>query len=339
MSVQQEFTYTSNATAGEIAQRLRGGSDVLLLTHTKPDGDAIGSCLALHRGLRQIGIGSRILLAGPLDPNLKSIANSDDRIEHFEEVGLPDAEPDLIVILDTGALSQLEPFVEWLAPRQAKVIGIDHHARGDNVASMRLVEVTCAAATEALVPILEGLGVEIARDTIAEALFLGLATDTGWFQFSNAGPKVFTLAARLLEAGADKDALYSRIEQQSSLARMKMQARALATLRLVKDSTIAMMQLGPEDFAETGARIEELAGIVNEPMEIGSVRASILFVEFDSGTTKLSFRSKPGTEGQPGEDVNELAARFGGGGHVHAAGARIKESLDAAVAQVEAELG
>lgn len=335
---QQEFVYQSNATVAEVAQRLSGAEDVLILTHTKPDGDAIGTSLAMHRGLRQIGVAGRVLFAGPLDQNLASLANVQDHVEVIEKDGLPTSEPDLILVVDTGAWSQLEPFAEWLKQRRDRVIGIDHHARGGDVASMRIVDVQCAAATQAVFPVLEELGVDIARDSIAEALFIGLATDTGWFRFSNAGPEVYRLAARLLEAGADKDALYIRIEQQSSPGRMAMQARALATLRLVQNSSIALMQLRPEDFKETGARLEELAGIVNMPMEIGTVQASILFVEFDPGTTKLSFRSKPGIEGRPGIDVNELAARFGGGGHVHAAGARIASSLDAAVAQVESEL-
>ena len=120
---------------------------------------------------------------------------------------------------------------------------------------------------------------------------------------------------------------------------MAIQGRALLSLRLVKDGAYALMRLDPNDFAETGAKLEELAGIVNEPMEIGSVRASILFVEFEVGTTKLSFRSKPASGGQPGVDVNELAAHFGGGGHVHAAGARIAGSIDEAIRQVEAALG
>jgi phosphoesterase RecJ-like protein len=131
-----------------------------------------------------------------------------------------------------------------------------------------------------------------------------------------------------MEAGADKDAIFARIEQNSSKSRMDMQGRALMSLRLVEDDSIALMRLTPEDFAAAGARPESLAGIVNMPMEIGSVRASILLVEFEPGLTKVSFRSKPATEDVSLVDVNELASRFGGGGHVHAAGARISSSLD-----------
>lgn len=336
MTVETGFTYESNTSIDAMGDRLKAAGRVLILTHTKADGDALGSCLSLHRGLRQIGVEGRIMLAGPLDPNLASLIGPEDTVEFFETVGLPDNEPDLIVILDTGAVSQLEPFVEWLAPRYAKVIGIDHHTRGDNVASMRLVDVSCAAAVEALVPVLEAMGVDLTRDSIATSLFLGLATDTGWFKYSAAGPQVYRLAARLMEAGADKDELFARIEQQSTFGRVAMQGRALSSLTILDG--FALMMLRPADFKETGAKPEDLAGIVNMPMEIGSVRASILLVEFEPGSTKVSFRSKPAVDGHDAVDVNDLAATFGGGGHVHAAGARIKSGIDGARAQVEAAL-
>ena len=336
MTVNADFAYTSNTTAEAIAEKLVASERVLILTHTKPDGDAIGSCLSLHRGLRQLGITSRVLFAGPYGSNLASMITPEDTVECVEKVGLPDVAFDRIVILDTGATTQLEPFLNWLAPRYSKVIGIDHHARGDNVASMRLVDTSCAAAVETLVPVLEAMGVDLARDGIATSLFMGLATDTGWFKFSSAGPRVYRLAARLMELGANKDELYATIEQQSSLARVAIQGRALSSLRLV--NSFAIMELNKRDFEETGAKLEDLAGIVNSPMEVGAVRASILLVEFDLGTTKLSFRSKPAVGALQAIDVNELAATFGGGGHVHAAGARIKEPLAQASATLEAAL-
>ena len=333
------FQYTSTASVAEIATKLSSARSILILTHAKPDGDALGTSLALHRGLRQVGVSSSVLLAGPIDPNLGSLKKDVDTVDRVEDAGLPHDAPDLGVVVDTGAWNQLEPFGEWLRARRDQTVGIDHHARGGDVASMRHIDVTCASATQALVPILDALLVDISRDHIAEALFVGLATDTGWFRFSNAGPKVYELAARLMEAGADKDAIFARIEQNSSKARMDMQGRALMSLRLINDDSIALMHLTPADFAASGARPESLAGIVNMPMEIGSVRASILLVEFDSGLTKVSFRSKPATDSSSFVDVNELAARFGGGGHVHAAGARIPSSIAEAEKTLLAGIG
>lgn len=337
------FIYESNASPASLAEALREAGEVLILTHQKPDGDALGTTLGLHRGLRQVGVESRIRLSGPIDPNLLAMVGPEDRVDRVEQVpeGEPpvDGEPALIAVVDTGAWTQLDPFTEWLRARVDRVIGIDHHARGGSVAGRRVVDVGCASATQALVPVLDALGVDLARDRIAEALFLGLATDTGWFRFSSAGPEVYRLAARLMDAGADKDAIYARIEQNATPARFAMLARALGSLTYADHGAVAVMRLGLEDFAETGANMEELAGIVNTPLEIGSVRASVLLTQAEQGRTKMSFRSKPGVEGGSFIDVNELAARFGGGGHVHAAGARQAVDLAEATERLLAMLG
>lgn len=336
------FVYESNVTPESLAEAFRAAADVLILTHQKPDGDALGTALGLHRGLRQVGVSSRVRLSGPIDPNLLSMSGPDDRVDRVEQVpeGAPpvDGEPDLVAIVDTGAWTQLDPFTDWLRARTDRIVGIDHHARGGSVAGRRVVDVRCASATQTLVPVLDALGVDLAKDRIAEALFLGLATDTGWFRFSSAGPDVYRLAARLMECGADKDAIYARIEQNATPARFAMLARALGSLVYAGHGAVAVMRLSLEDFAETGANMEELAGIVNTPLEIGSVRASVLLTQAEQGRTKMSFRSKPGIEGGPFIDVNELAARFGGGGHVHAAGARQDADLAEATKRLLAAL-
>ncbi len=334
------FRYVSNVTVEDIAERIRAAESILILTHHKPDGDALGTSLALHRGLETIGIRSGIILSGPIDPNLLAMTTPEDRLERLENIGsLNDRpEPSLVLVVDTGAWTQLEAVGEWLRSRTDRIIGVDHHARGGSVAGERIVDTSCASATQAMVPLLDALGVDLSSNRIAEALFLGLATDTGWFRFSSAGPEVYRLAARLMECGARKDDIYARIEQNASPSRFAMVARALGSLRFIDHGAVAVMKLGLEDFAETGASLEELAGIVNTPLEIGSVRASILLTQAEAGRTKVSFRSKPPVGSGSFIDVNELAARFGGGGHVHAAGARIDGDLDEAFNEIERKL-
>ena len=334
------FSYVSNASPQEIADRLGGAESVLILTHHKPDGDALGTSLALHRGLESKGIHSEIVISGPIDPNLLTLTIPTDRLERLENLkSLEDQpEPSIIAVVDTGAWTQLEAVGEWLRSRTDRIVGIDHHARGGSVAGQRIVDTSCASATQTLVPVLDALEVDLSTNRIAEALFLGLATDTGWFRFSSAGPEVYRLAARLMEAGADKDSIYATVEQNASPSRFAMLARALGSLRFIDHGAVAVMKLGLEDFADTGANLEELAGIVNTPLEIGSVRASVLLTEAEAGRTKMSFRSKPPGESGSFIDVNELAARFGGGGHVHAAGARVDADLDGAFKQLEQKL-
>lgn len=336
-------TYDSTITHAALAARLRAAKRPFITTHFKPDGDALGSVLALARALRAGGAHAEASLAGPLDRTITGLMQPGEATHVDRGPVVPPAGTDLVAVVDTGAWSQLEHIRDWLRANPALVVGIDHHARGDDVAPARLVQPWCASCTQVLVPILDELGVPLspgprpARHTIAEALFAGLATDTGWFRFSGADDRVYQLAARLLTCGVDKDGLYRMIEQGDPPGRPKLMARALASLEYACDGRIALMRLERADFASTGTGVDDLAGMVNEPMSVGAVEACVLLVQNDPGIVKASFRSKPAA--RPGGrfvDVNHVAAHFDGGGHVHAAGARINGTLDEAAARIRA---
>ena len=342
------MSYLTNSTVDDLARELRGASRVLVTTHQKPDGDALGSVLAVVRACQAIGVAAEGWVVDPCEGNLRSFEGA-TRVAHVHprRPELPADAFDLAVVVDTGAWTQLEVIAPWLRARHDRVIGFDHHARGDQVAARRVVDVGCGSCTALLAHLVDALGVPLAagadergRGSIAEALYMGLATDTGWFRFPNARAAEFALAARLLEAGVDKDAMYQQIEQSSRAERVELQGCALSSLEMIASGRIALMRLRADDFAETGAMLEETAGIVNIPMEIAAVRASVLAVEdTQAGVIKLSFRSKPADDSGTFIDVNELASRFGGGGHVHAAGAKQQGTLDEVIARVRAAVG
>ena len=339
--------YQTNASIESLAAELRAASRILVTTHQKPDGDAMGSVLAVVRACTAAGVAAEGWVVDPCEGNLRTF-EGDTSVHHVDprRPGLPGDGFDLAVVVDTGAWAQLELFGPWLRAMAPRVVGLDHHARGDEVAARRVVDVSCGSCTALLAGLVDAMGVplgygadERGRGSIAEALYMGLATDTGWFRFPNARAREFALAARLLEAGVDKDAMYQQLEQSSRAERVDLQARALSSLHLVAGGTAAMMRLSAADFDETGALLEETSGLVNMPMEISAVRVSVLAVEDSAaGLVKLSFRSKPADETGTFVDVNQLAARLGGGGHVHAAGARQAKPLDEVVAAVEAAL-
>ncbi len=342
------MSYLTNTTVDDLARELRGASRVLVTTHQKPDGDALGSVLAVVRACQAIGVAAEGWVVDPCEGNLRSFEGATHVAHvHPRRPELPADAFDLAVVVDTGAWTQLEVIAPWLRARHDRVIGLDHHARGDQVAARRVVDVGCGSCTALLARLVDALGVPLAagadergRGSIAEALYMGLATDTGWFRFPNARAAEFALAARLLEAGVDKDAMYQQIEQSSRAERVELQGCALSSLEMIASGRIALMRLRADDFAETGAMLEETAGIVNIPMEIAAVRASVLAVEdTQAGVIKLSFRSKPADDSGTFIDVNELASRFGGGGHVHAAGAKQQGTLDEVIARVRAAVG
>lgn len=334
--------YVSNASMVELAKAIRGARRLLVTTHAKPDGDALGSVCAVLRCCRALGIEAEGWITGPFEPNLLSFAG-DDPIVRVDPKSprLPGEGFDLVAIVDTGAWSQVEAMAPWLRPRVEDAIGFDHHARGDRVAARRVVDVGWGSTTGLLSELVAELDVDLSygadsrgRGSVAEAIWLGLATDTGFFRFPNAREREFALAARLVAAGVDKDRILAIVEQSSRPQRLAIEARALASVAYLAEGAVATMAVSRGDLDETGARPEELSGVVQLPMGVGAVRAVIFAVETEPGLVKLSFRSKPRDEAGRMLDVNEVAARFGGGGHVHAAGARIRGSLEDAMRQV-----
>ncbi|MBT4529923.1 MAG: bifunctional oligoribonuclease/PAP phosphatase NrnA [Phycisphaerae bacterium] len=320
----QTGVYESTASYTLLAERITNSNRIVITTHRKPDGDAIGSVVGLARGLASIGKEVESLFIGPIEHGLQ-LAIGDTEYRLLEEHGEPTVEPDLIIVADTGAWSQLEALEPWLRKRKDKVIGLDHHANGDEVAGDRVVDVSAAACTQVVMALFEemGIGLGSGRNSIAEALFIGLGTDTGWFRFSNADARCFADASRLLEQGIDRYQLYRLLEETARPARIELLQRMLASVEYV--GPVAVMELRSADFQETNGSSTDIIGLVNTPLVLENIQAAILLTDSDPSVTKISFRSKPALPSNPDSliNVNELASNFEGGGHIHAAGARV----------------
>lgn len=322
--------YESNATWPQLAQRVRDAGSVALLTHRKPDGDAIGSVLALARALSgQCTVHSH--LVGPVGKSLLELAGETPLVISDNE---PEVDPDLVILVDTGSWVQVGPLSKWLKARRDRVIGLDHHPVGDDIASERIIDPSAASCTMLVLQLLEELGLKVDGDRhgVGEAIFMGLATDTGWFRHSNADAACFKVASYLLERGVDRTRLYRLLEENASTGSLGLLARALGSLQYEFDGRCAIMHLTDQDFTSAGAQRVEVEGIVNQPLGISGVEASILLYADGDDVTKISLRSKPPVE--PGGrfiNVSEIASAMGGGGHVHASGARFTGSIDAAI--------
>ena len=331
----KSISYQTTTTFDAIAKRINEAKKITLTTHRKPDGDAIGSVVGMYRALRSIGCDAEVLIIGPLEHGLSIIAG-DTPIRLFEDAGLPDGDPDLIIVVDTGAWSQLEAIEPWLREHAEKIVGLDHHANGDDVAGDRIVDVSAAAAAQVVMDLLDTMNIDLGSGDgcIAEALFVGLATDTGWFRYSNADARCFADASKLLQHDLNRYDIYRSLEETARPAKMSLLQRMLASLEIV--SNVAIMSLRSTDFSETGGESTDLVGLVNTPMVIEGVQAAVLLTDSNPGITKMSFRSKPALPSKPSSliDVNQLAGHFGGGGHIHAAGARVKEPLEAVKAKL-----
>jgi phosphoesterase RecJ-like protein len=327
------MNYHSTVTMHDLAERIRAATTIVCTSHEKPDGDAVGSVLGLVRALASDKTMHAWLL-GSVPPAMEAMTGDTPWTHVGSAEKIPDVEPDLIIVLDTGAWSQLDILEQWLRARADRVIGLDHHASGDDVAPQRVVDSTAAACTLLVLQLIDCLGIELDM-SIAESLFGGLATDTGWFRQANADAAAFAAAARLLACGVDKDGLYRMIEETARPQRLALHARALATAAWVHDGEVAIMRLTRADFTETGGRRSEVVGLVNAPLVVQGAEMSVLLVEEFEGGVKASMRSKPPrTPGGPFIDVRAVAMQLGGGGHVHAAGVRLDGDLDAAAESI-----
>lgn len=352
--------YRSNVDLPRVASMLRAPPHVLVTTHAKPDGDAFGSVIALTAGLRGLGVKADALLMPPVPAQFKTLRGHEIPHRHTSDFRVPDGA--LVVILDTGAWSQISPLREALTPHLDRTLIIDHHLAGDVPAATKYIDQTAAATCEIVAQLLdelhsaatseqpkgdarsaaqgEALRHPFENRTVADAVFAGVASDTGWFRFSNTRPFTHELAARLLRAGVDHAGLYQLLEQADRPEKLALLGRALASLRFLADGAAVVMTLRAEDFAATGATLEETERFVDIPQLVGSVRVVALLVEppgapgapSDRLMTRVSLRSKPG---ENAVDVNALAKGFGGGGHARAAGAKVDAAIHDVAARVE----
>ncbi|MGB0766560.1 MAG: DHH family phosphoesterase [Phycisphaeraceae bacterium] len=325
--------YTSTITLDRAAQRLAETTGpITVITHSKPDGDAAGTLVALVTALNAIGKQARGVLSPPITDALGFLAES-HAIQVADDPNDFPNDTDRLVIVDTGAYSQLGPLAEPTRGLLDRTLILDHHLSGDIEAKEKYIDPTAAAAAEIIAELIDRLvgdraiGAQ-ARQTINDALFTGIASDTGWFRFSNVTPKTHRLAADLIAAGVDHTGLYARLEQAERPEKLKLLIRAVESLELLSDDRAAVMTLRAKDFAETGARTEETERLIDLPQQVGSVQVIALISEAQTDLgpqTRVSFRSKPTTHAV---NVAELAATFGGGGHARAAGAKIDEPID-----------
>ncbi len=321
------MTYTSTASLEDLAARILAAKTIVCTSHEKPDGDAMGSVMGLVRALSTTHHMHAWLL-GSVPPPIEGLARETPWVRIASPADIPSLEPDLVVLLDTGAWSQIKPLAQWLADRADRVVGVDHHASGDDPAPARYVDASAASCTMLVLSLIDAMGIEPTSE-VAEPLFAGLATDTGWFRQANADAPAFEAASRLLAMGVDKDRLFREIEETARPARLALIARALGSVRWSHDGSVAIMRLARADFDDTDGRRSDVTGLVNAPLVVCGAELSVLLIEERDGGVKASLRSKP--PARPGGafmDARAIARHLGGGGHVHAAGVSLEGSLD-----------
>ncbi len=301
-------------------------SNVLLTTHIRPDGDACGSVVAMCDAL--IALGKMVMPILPselpewyefLFTKKPAILGEDVTVEQLKQGQF--AQPDLIILIDVNSNNQLSKFSEYLKQNNKPVLVIDHHITNDGLGDVELIDTSAAATGLIIFDLLKHADWEI-TEKIAQALFVAVATDTGWFRFNNTDSRVHRSCAELIDAGLNPTQMYRNLYQDFSYNRFKLMAAMLTTLELHFDGRFATQHLLQQDFEHTGAAYNDTENLIDECQRISTVEVAALFVELTDGRVKCSLRSRGDI------DVRKIAAKFGGGGHTAAAGVHLSGPLE-----------
>jgi phosphoesterase RecJ-like protein len=298
----------------------------LLTTHIRPDGDGLGSMLALAEVLERQGKQVLMVIASAFPPRYRFL-DPEGGIKRLEPSAATWAGSEPVFVLDTGTWSQLGDFGPMLRSLPGPKVVIDHHLTQDDLGTVCLVDTSAEATGRLMFEGIQALG-EPLPERAASFLLVALAMDTGWFRHSNTTARTFTLAAKLLEAGARPEVLYQHLFEENSLSGLKLRGLVLERLQVTCNGRVAYTEVRRGDYAATGAVPQDTEDLINYTRSLAGVEVGLLFMEQPRGGVKVSFRSRDSV------DVARVAERFGGGGHRQASGAVVQGSLDEARSRV-----
>jgi phosphoesterase RecJ-like protein len=294
----------------QIWDKIQQADNILLIAHINPDGDALGSSLSLYPILKRMGKKVTVFNA------TKPLPEYLDFLPNFNKVTnvLP-KKIDLTISFDCGSFDRL-----GLEEKPSFLINIDHHISNTNYGDINLIEPNHASTSEVVYDILKANGVDIDKDS-ALCIYTALVTDTGSFQYESVNDKVFECDADLVRCGVEPDYVAKMLFQRDRLSRLRLLAKAYETIEMCCDGKVAFVEVTKEMMEITGAIKEDTDTIVNSVRALAPVEVACMLREDDEGI-KISLRSKNYA------DVSKVAQKYGGGGHIRAAGATLKGEFD-----------
>ncbi len=308
-----------NDNISNIISKIKSKKDFIITTHVNPDGDAIGSELALARYLQILGKNVTIINHSPTPDYLMFMLNSNDTILEFnaEQHSNLIKNTDVIFTLDLSQLSRTKSLEDFIRKSNASIICIDHHPLPEDYADFSLVETTSSSTGELIYKLIKQSEAEITLD-IALPLYVAIMTDTGSFKYERTTANLHRIIAELLDAGVVPIKIHQAIYDQGSASRIQLLGRAFNSLVITGDGKLAYMKISRKDLKETNSKEEDVEGFVSYTLSIKGVEVGLFFFELENGF-KISLRSATSVP------VNKLAAEFNGGGHFFAAGVRLED--------------
>ena len=303
---------SSASPCRDVCDQLRRHQRIVVTSHVRPDGDAIGSALALASALRAIGKDACVINRDAVPVPLTEFPGTAD-IVVAETVP---ADTEALVVLECGDLER----TGLGGLDHCAIINVDHHAGNTGYGETRWFDATYAAVGEMVFEIIDELGAPMTPD-MATQLFVAIVTDTGSFRYPGVSPRTFAMSGRLVAAGADPVLTARRLYDSNTLGRLRLQGAVLQTLEILASGRLALLHLYEATLASAGATPEDTDGLINLPLSVKAIQLVVFFKQAGDGTYRVSFRSKGRI------DVGAIARGFAGGGHKNAAGCTIAGEL------------
>jgi phosphoesterase RecJ-like protein len=308
------MTMTDTAAVQRIVDAVRARRRFVLSSHSRPDGDSIGSQLAMAYALRDLGKEVRIvnkdLAPGPLlaFPGVPDIEIADQVSGDY----------DAAIIMECGDLARTG--VSGL--ERQFVINIDHHPGNTEYGQINWFDASAAACGEMVFELIQALGVPTSVE-IGTHIYLAILTDTGSFHYGNMTPRTFEMCREVIEAGVDPVAVARSVYDSNNMGRLKLFGSVLSSMQIDASGRIAIVYLDHEMARAAGGTYEDTEGLINLPLTVKEIQAVVFFKQIEGDEYRVSMRSK-------GEiDIGALAKEFGGGGHKNAAGCTVTGPIDA----------
>jgi phosphoesterase RecJ-like protein len=296
---------TESTTSAHLAEEIRRRQRFVITSHVRPDGDAIGSSLAMAYALRELGKDVRVVFRDA-PPGPLQVFPGVSQIEVTERVDDPG---DAVIVMESGDLQRTG--VEGL--ERGFVINIDHHLGNSMYGSLNWFDLSAAACGEMVFDLVKDLGVPLTPE-IATHIYIAILTDTGSFHYSSISPRTFDICRQCVEAGVDPPAVARSIFDSNNLGRLKLFGAVLSKMELDPTGRLATVYVDQRLAQDCGGTYDDTEGLINLPLTVKEIQAVVFFKENGPDDWRISMRSK-------GEvDINAVATQFGGGGHKNASG-------------------
>lgn len=304
----------------------------LLTTHVNPDGDGLGSEVAMALWLEGLGKTARILNDSPVPPAF-TFLTADHGIETFEPELAESrfAEADVLIVLDTSNRQRIGRLAPVIDRHAIEIAVVDHHVSHDGFGRVNVIEPEAAATAEIVHGLIRESGARL-TPKMAEALYVGLMTDTGSFRYSNTDGAAHRMAADLVDAGIDPQRIHALVHSHATPGRLRFFGEVLSTMRVIEGGRLVVLEAAPEQFRRNGLTGADTEGLVDMPRTIAGAEVVALFSEVEPGKVKVSLRSTGRVA------IDRVCSRLGGGGHLHAAGVLLHGTREQAQERVLPEI-